>query len=319
MNFLRQSLRRQPWWVELRDMQQEGWDNARRRLMVQRRILITPSMQTGVEGNVEVRVVTWRRDWVNTIWALKTFYYYSGVDWPLFIHDGGLTSTQRDCLQDHFPNAVIVSREQSDVLVEMELKNRGLHRALAYRRKNASTKKLFDYFLLSSASEIVSIDSDILFFAEPTELIHPQQPDHNLYNRDCRYWYSMNLEELEDAFGFRPLPLINSGLSRIHRRSINLEQIDQWLDNQLLFENDWVTEQTLHAMASTQFGVNLLPARYAVSTDPGFDPDTVCKHYPGFFRPLLYQEGMMRLLRSGFLDQLCSPRAPEAARLTMAG
>ena len=63
-------------------------------------------------------------------------------------------------------------------------------------------------------------------------------------------------------------------------------------------------EQTLHAMASAVFGLELLPATYAVGTTPGIADGAVCKHYPGEPRPLLYSEGMARLVQGGFIDDL---------------
>ena len=65
-----------------------------------------------------------------------------------------------------------------------------------------------------------------------------------------------------------------------------------------------MTEQTLHALCSTVYGIELLPDTYCVATTPGLKPDLVCKHYPGFFRYYLYAEGMKHLLDIGFLENL---------------
>ncbi len=138
----------------------------------------------------------------------------------------------------------------------------------------------------------------------------------NLYNLDSIDAYSMTPEELEAAFGVRPPPRINSGLALIRRTTIDFEAIDGWLHHPTLFGNRWVTEQTLHAMCSAIDGVALLPPTYRVSIHPGLDGDLVCKHYPGFFRPLLYSEGMNRLIADGFLQAL---RAPAARQLVAGG
>ena len=77
---------------------------------------------------MEVRVLTWRRDWINLIWALKSFYYYARVDFPLYIHDGGLVRGQAEQLLHHFPDAVLVSEGEADALVETALRQRSLLR-----------------------------------------------------------------------------------------------------------------------------------------------------------------------------------------------
>jgi hypothetical protein len=101
-----------------------------------------------------------------------------------------------------------------------------------------------------------------------------------------------------------PHPYVNSGLFLVRRESIDFEAIELWLENPKLFADTWVSEQTLHALCSTAYGVGLLPDSYLVSTRPGLTEKLVCKHYPGFFRPLLYEEGMTHLIRTGFLKAL---------------
>jgi hypothetical protein len=114
----------------------------------------------------------------------------------------------------------------------------------------------------------------------------------------------MSVEELDAAFGIAPEAKINSGLSVIRRSSIDFAAIERWLEHPKLFGDKWVTEQTLHALCSTVHGVEFLPDSYFVATEPGLPPGLVCKHYPGFFRQLLYTEGMAKLIGEGFLTRL---------------
>jgi hypothetical protein len=307
---LRALLRGNRLWLEFREVQREGWRNARLRRHFQRQILGTPPIRTAREGRTEVRALTWRRDWMNLLWALKSFYHFAEVDYPLFIHDGGLAPGQADRLRAHFPDAVIVPTAEADARIEAAL--RGFPRCLEYRLRNPSTRKLFDFFAFSDADYLVSIDSDIVFFRRPDLLIVPPEGVAvNRYNQDHTYWYSMGLDELEASFGVRPPPLVNSGLALIRRESIDFAMIERWLEHPKLFEDRWVTEQTLHALCSKLHGIELLPDTYRVDIREGLGPGLVCKHYPSFFRPLLYQEGMAHLVATGFLQALRSrPRIP---------
>jgi hypothetical protein len=304
-DLLRDRLRQQRIWLEFQETRREGWRRAWRRVRLQRRILATPPTRTDQAGPVEVRVLTWRRDWVNMIWALKSFYYFSVASYPLYIHDGGLTRTQVEQLQKHFPDAVFIPADAADAHIGRELQRGGFARALAYRQRNVSTRKLFDFYVFSSADYIISIDSDIVFFRSPEKLLVPASGiPKNLYNKDIDYWYSLSLDEMESSFGIRPPPLINSGLNVVRRESIDIASIDRWLAHPKLFDDTWVAEQTLHALCSTVHGVELLPDTYCVSRSPGLSPDMICKHYPGFFRHLLYEEGMRHLIDTGFLNAL---------------
>ncbi len=300
---VREWLRRRSAWLIFQESKREGWRNVLRRRHFQRQILGTPPVRTAAVGPVEVRVLTWRRDWINMIWALKSFYHYAGVDYPLHIHDGGLSPGQNEKLQEHFPNARLIGRAEADERIRTRLEK--LPRSLEYRLGNPSTRKLFDFFAFSTAEYVVSIDSDIVFFRRPEQLLVPPEGlAKNRYNRDSAFWYSMGVEELEAAFGVAPPPRINSGLSVVRRSSIQFTAIETWLGHPKLFADKWVTEQTLHALCSTVHGVEFLPDSYFVATEPGLPPDVVCKHYPGFFRGLLYTEGMAKLIADGFLREL---------------
>ncbi len=300
------AVRNNPLYLDFRWSTREGLRHAWRRRRMQRKILKTPPIYTSRGGPVEVRMLTWRRDCLDAIWALKGFYHFSTCDYPLYIHDGGLAEGQAALLQAHFPNATIVTADAADREVETTLAGRGLERCLEYRRVNITTRKLFDFFLLSNADYVISIDSDIVFFRKPELLCVPRSGiSKNRYNQDDGYWYSMSLEEMEASFGIRPREGINSGLSVVRRQSIDFDSIERWLANRKLREDRWVTEQTLQALCSTVYGVELLPETYCVSTKPGLRPDTVCKHYTGFFRYLQYEEGMRQLVEAGFIEQLC--------------
>ena len=288
-------------YLDARWATREGLPHAWRRRQVQRQILNTPPTRTSPSGPTEVRVLTWRRDCIDVIWALKSFYHFSGVDYPLYIHDGGLTSAQHGLLAQHFPDAQIISATDADSAITFELERRDLSRCLAYRLRNVTTRKLFDFFLLSKRDYLVSIDSDIVFFSEPALLRIPSQGiSKNRYNKDEKYWYSLDLDELEANFGIRPLALVNSGLSVIRRESINFESIEEWLRHPKLFEDRWVTEQTLHALCSTRYGIELLPDQYCVSTKPGLTGDMVCKHYPGFFATYITRRAWRISSRAAF-------------------
>ena len=294
--FVRRWLRSRRSWRAFQEARREGWDNVRRRRHYQSKILGSPPIRTARSGPVEVRALTWDRDWKNLLWALKSFYHFARVDYPLFIHDGGLRPGQAEKLRRHFPDATFVGLDEADGRIRGHLSGRP--RSLEYRLQNPSTRKLFDFFAFSKADYLLSIDSDIVFFGRPDLLLVPPEGlDRNRYNRDIGFWYSMTVDELREAFGIAPPERINSGLSVIKRDSIDFDAIEDWLGHPKMFADKWVTEQTLHALCSTVHGVEFLPETYLVANEAGLDPSLVCKHYPGFFRKYLYTEGMARLLR----------------------
>lgn len=305
---LRAWLRSSSRWRDFRAAGREGYGRVLRRRLIQRLILKTPPIRTAVHGAVEVRALTWRKDWKNLLWSLKSFYHFAGVDFPLFIHDGGLAPGQAQQLLDHFPTARFVPIEEADEKVAARLRKANAPGCVQWRERNPVTRKLFDFYAMSNADYVVSIDSDIVFFRRP-DLLLPgnDSPAGNRYNKDNAYYYSAPLDALEASCGIRPLPLINSGLSLIRPPTIDFQAIERWLENESLFADGWCFEQTLHALCSTKAGVELLPDTYLVGGGGGITPDRICTHYPGKFRHFLYEEGMRHLIDTGFLRALRNP------------
>jgi len=299
-------------WLRFQELRREGFWLARQRVRAQRPILGTRPLRTASSGTIEIRVLTWKRDWVNLIWALKSFYHYAGVDYPLVIHDGGLLPEQVGKLLNHFPNARFIPRAEGDEHFVHLLRERGFDRSADFRQKDPLARKLFDFHLASSADYVLTIDSDVLFFRRPDQLLLPPEGlTRNRYNRDYQdgnCWYSMPSDELNCAFGIRPPPLINSGLAIVRRSTIDFSLIEKCLGHPKLSNYNWLTEQTLHALCSTVHGVEFLPPEYQVGGPPGLGPGVVCKHYPGSFRHQMYTDGIPTLISSGFIEDFNAGR-----------
>jgi len=168
---LRKYLRCNMWWLPFRESHKEGFFNAMERRSLQPLIIDTPPISTPSGGLLEVCILTWRRDWLNALWALKTFFLTAEARFPLSIYDGGLLPWHVDEIKAHFPTATIWDKGSADKRVEAELRARHLTNCLSYRRVNTTARKLFDFFLMTRAETIISIDSDIVFFRYPVELV----------------------------------------------------------------------------------------------------------------------------------------------------
>jgi hypothetical protein len=58
--------------------------------------------------DVELHMLVCERDYLRSFWALKSFYYYSGIAARLVIqNDGSLTDEAFDRYHEHFPGCVV--------------------------------------------------------------------------------------------------------------------------------------------------------------------------------------------------------------------
>ena len=150
------------------------------------------------------------------------------------------------------------------------------------------------------------LDSDVLFFQAPIKLLSRiEDPSYtlNTVNSDIASAYTVNPEAVKTQCGVNLIEKFNSGLGLIHKASLNLDWIEQFLGLPNIVGHFWQIEQTLFALCSSRFGVELLPSEYNVRLDKGIQ-GCPSRHYVGAIRQLMYVEGMQHLVKEGFLNSI---------------
>lgn len=318
---LRARLRQDRAWVALRRAQREGFLDALRRYRLWSKILSTPPVFTDEVKDgapVELHVLCYERDYLCAVWALKSFYHFAQARYPLVIHlQGRATGLMKSRLRRHFPSARVVTQGEADRVVEEWLAARGLTRLIEARRRNPFMLKLTDFVTTCRAVNLLTLDSDILFFRRPSELLAAAATSEplpfSLFQRDPASAYNISEERARAELGVRLAPRVNTGITLSARDGLDLARCDAFLAHADVARSTGWIEQTLHALAASERGrVRYLPDSYLVSLEPHEDPSSlVARHYAGPSRALLTREGMTTLERSGFLAEL---RAQNPAR-----
>jgi hypothetical protein len=270
---------------------------------VRPRILHTPPVRETSDSSCEIHVLTSADDWLNLVWTLKSFYRVSPRLYALCIHDDGtLPAEARDTLRRHFPDARIIDRPQADARMEETLKDSPRCRAL--RASNTLAVKVLDFAAYLQSPRMLLLDSDVLFFASPKELLRRiDDPGYckNTVNRDIASAYTIDSAAARRHCGVEMIDRFNSGLGLLHRDSLCLEWIEEFFGIPGIVGHFWRIEQTLFALCSSRFGVELLPPEYDVYLSRGL-AGRPSRHYVGAIRHLMYGEGIARLARQGILD-----------------
>lgn len=298
--------------MAIRRLQYEGIWHANRRWRLWSRILSTPPIITDPVGHgtpVEVHVLCYERDYLCALWALKSFYHFAGVTYPLVIHvQGDVPRRVTARLQRHFPAARVILQSQADGHMEPWLRDRGLVRLLAARRRTPFMLKLTDFPVFSASTHLLTLDSDVVFFRFPAELLTAARAPSSvtLFQRDPESTYNISEQRALSELGIRLAPKVNTGIMMFPRESLNLFRCEEYLGHpDVARPSGWI-EQTLHALCASEHGsVTYLPDSYMVSLATDVDLQSlVARHYAGPSRHLLTSEGMQELVRAGFLDQL---------------
>jgi hypothetical protein len=292
-------------WLRFHQKFAHGLRVAWYRDVVRPRILSTPPISGTTDKRCEIHVLTSKGDWLNLIWTLKSFYVASNRRYALCIHeDGSLTETDVATLGEHFPDARIIRRKVADAKLAQVL--RDFPRSLAFRKSNLLAPKVFDFATFLESDRIGSFDSDLLFFSEPkVYLQRVEDPAYqlNTFNADLGHGYTVEPDQVREVIGHRLLPRVNTGLGLIHRNSIRWDWTEEFLALPgILAGHFWRIEQTLLALCSSRFGVELLPDEYTLKLEPGIGSRPF-RHYVGSIRHLMYGEGIARLIHDGFLER----------------
>ncbi|QCS50063.1 hypothetical protein FEK30_11825 [Picosynechococcus sp. PCC 11901] len=291
--------------LKFKQKYEHGLHTAYYRDTVRYKILNSRPIVNTCDLSCEIHVLTYANDWLNLIWTLKSFYHFSQRQYALCIHDDGtLTQQNIATLQYHFPNARIIDKKQADNKVLPLLSS--YPRCLEFRKNNHLSPKVFDFGAYLESDRMLLLDSDILFFAAPTELLNRiENPDYqlNTLNGDVASSYTVEPEEVKTHLGFDLAERVNSGLGLIHKRSLSFDWIEEFLGLPDIIGYFWRIEQTIYALCSSRFGVELLPPAYDVHLEGSIN-GSPCRHYVGKIRHLMYSEGIRHLVQNKFLKEL---------------
>jgi len=254
---------------------------------------------------LEIHLVCYWRDYLLAVWALKTFYRFANVEYPLTVHfDGFVTRRMVRVFKRHFPGVTLVSQEEAERVVSPLLESRGLHNLLSQRTRNVFVRKMVDCYLLAQSPKVLIIDSDVLFFKRPAHLLDTALVEQDaLFMRDCSYCYTAPLPVIERLVGRPIVANLNAGVGLIRREALDLQKIENCLQHAELTGGDpTFLEQTLYAVGLCASRVSYLPSHYVLSMEQSTDfQRTVARHYAGDSRALMTSEGMAHLIRQGFL------------------
>jgi len=281
------------WLLRTKQFFRHGLRGAWGRGFVRPRILKVAPFEGLTDLSCEIHVMTSREDWLDLCWALASLYICTGRRYALCVHEEGTVPDEgRAAFTRLFPDSRFIPRQRADDEVLPTLAS--YPRCLAFRRENHLSPKVFDFAHYLQSPRMFLLDSDVLFFNEPMELLRRvEREDYrsNTVNPDLTSAYTVDPCTVQQQTGVELVERFNSGLGLIHRASLRLDWIEEFLGLPGIMGHFWRIEQTTYALCSSRFGVELLPDEYAVyrgQTDFG----KPLRHYVGEVRARLYAEGM---------------------------
>jgi hypothetical protein len=286
------------WWLLRRDLKR-GWGATYHDYRTRPRIAewTCPSWNQ-VPLTTPVHVLTSENDWELGAWMLASLFHFSQQTWPVVIHDDGtLSESARVALRKLMPSARVVGREEADAAMEKVLAPFPFCRD--YRKKHPLALKIFDIANICDADRFLILDSDVLFFKNPHEIVDWAKGSDETcwFNEDVAEGALITAQQAKDTLGITLWERVNSGLCLLTKKAVDLELCERALaQTDILRGHIWRVEQTLLALCASRHGKGgLLPGTYEVSLGRHASRDCIARHYVGAVRDRFFAEGLSRL------------------------
>jgi hypothetical protein len=261
----------------------------------------------------EMHILTCERDRTMAFWALKSFYHYLGERPPLVVHDdGSLADESFRLFNDHFPGCTVIPahRADADSRLREALQSLPLCELWRFRCDFQLAKKLFDFACFATEPFIVSIDSDILFFRKPLEILEYASAPTPFMSSDYQEAYEFDTALVRRAGqDFDLVPRLNTGLFGLRIEDFDFSLVETLLQacvdaspaRRFEFWKGWLEQTMLACLFSKSGGRVLDLSRYQISSMLIGD-ETISQHFVNDgSRSAFCHWGLRRLDETGFL------------------
>ena len=261
---------------------------------------------------LEVWYLTGDRFWYQTAFCAWSLAFHCQRKLVLhMVDDGTLTIEQEQQLRRLFPHGM--TRWKQDVASELD-RHLPVARFPVLRQRwgdYINIRKLTDIHLGSIGTKLV-LDSDMLFFSRPDELLtwweNPTQP---CLMTDCEESYGFSRQLMEELAGAPIPPLLNVGICGLASEWIDWEELEHWCRTLVEREGtSYYLEQALVAMLAARRQPVVMPASDYITfptRQQALAGDGVLQHYVADSKPWYLGEAWKLILHSPII----SPHDPQ--------
>lgn len=242
-----------------------------------------------VNPDFSAHILVGQRDFSMLLWSLASlFHVWKDFSGALYIHDdGSLSNKSKKVLCRLFPGVIIV--DSTEVLSKLNPQfNISKWRA---NNKYFLLKKLIDPYFISPSNKVLILDSDILYFQPPQEIISGLQSDCSdslmMFNKNdegCPVYFKSG-DRLDGNLSF-----FNSGIVLYKKDNFDLDLLNEYLE-----KIDSSDDRNIHFIEQAGYAYCLknlkaLPAGYHIKNR--VTDKTIVKHYTSPRRVKFFLEGV---------------------------
>ncbi|MDB5205610.1 MAG: glycosyl transferase family protein [Flavisolibacter sp.] len=200
-----------------------------------------------------VYFLTGKKYWFQTAFCLYSLQKNAGVSIHAFLIDDGSFNDELEAqVAKQFPTTTTVIRSSHlRTLLDEQIPETDFPVLRQRRIEYPHLRKLTDVHVLPGDGPKLVLDSDMLFFHKPVDLLNwLSNPEKLLFMRDVTESYGYTNELMKELTATDKIPeRLNVGVAGIPSKMINWERLEYWTDELLKREgSSYLQEQALTAM-----------------------------------------------------------------------
>lgn len=266
----------------------------RMRFVVGPRILKSekPLDRPVLDGSYSVHFLCSHRDLLLLVWSLKSWHDVVSRSAQVYIHeDGSFTARDRAHIARLFPHAAIVDHDGSTEQARSQwLKASPKARSYRTNEANVLMVKLIDPYFTGNAPMRLILDTDMLWFAEPTDILAALAGRVDMpFMMKAR----QGIFRLGDGTDMpQELSDLNSGIVGYRTGDFDLGMVEEFFTKGTKY-NHFIEQACYAWVLSKKSGVIPLdPKKYVIKEDAA---GSVMKHFTGPRREEFWFEGVALL------------------------
>jgi len=210
-----------------------------------------------IDETLNVYFLTGKQYWFQTAFCLYSLQVNAGTNIHAYVvDDGSFDEELEQQVQIQFPTTVTLIRNKQLLELLYQKLPQDIYPVLRKRRiEYPHLRKLTDVHILPGDGPKLVLDSDMLFFHQPGELLAwLRNPEGMLFMRDVEESYGYTNDIMLRLTSAQSIPeRLNVGVAGIRSNEIPWKELEHWTDSLLQKEgSSYLQEQALTAMIAAR-------------------------------------------------------------------
>lgn len=234
-------------------------------ILLNRLQALTPIPVNGHGSKLTVAILANKKNLYESLATLYSFCFWRSNIHVHYHEDGSLDDKDILVIKALFPGIVVFKKSIETPKVTGWLTRHGYDSSARLRGHFLFAVRLFDMLIEKTTPYLLQLDSDVLFFDEPVELLNIVANDtHNgCYNVDDGNSYTFTPDTIAKYLDLPVLDKVNAGLLLHNFNEDFFAFADNIIKNEPQRTSSWHLEQTLFALYASYKGDFLaLPKQY---------------------------------------------------------